>query len=441
MPVPLTYPGVYIEEVPSGVRTITGVATSITAFIGSAIKGPVDKPVRIASFGDFQRLFGGLSRTSTMSHAVQHYFTNGGRDAHIVRVVRTRSDNDQNNASVATATIGGLSLQARNPGTWGNRLTVTVDHDTSDPTDDARFNLTIEEDEEPESNNVLAREIHRNVSTDATSPRFVASVLDERSALAVIVGDVPDNSPDSGSQAFGEGRDGESPTFQEYEGNQDSGTGIFALEGADLFNLLCIPPFTADTDVPESTWTAALTYFEQRQRRAMLLIDPPRAWRSVDAVEDATTGISTFPVNENAALFFPYLKSPDPLNENRLTEFAPSGAVAGVFARIDAQRGVWKAPAGIEATLRGIPELAVQLSDHDNGRLNPLGVNCLRTFPGPGRIIWGSRTRQGADRLASEWKHIPVRRTALFIEESLYRGTQWGGVRTQRRASVGADPP
>jgi hypothetical protein len=104
---------------------------------------------------------------------------------------------------------------------------------------------------------------------------------------------------------------------------------------------------------------------------------------------------------------------------------AACGAVAGIFARTDAQRGVWKAPAGTDATLDGVAELAVTLTDNEIGKLNPIAVNCLRAAPAAGHVIWGARTRNGADRLASEWKYLPVRRTALFLEESLYRGTQW----------------
>jgi phage tail sheath protein FI len=113
------------------------------------------------------------------------------------------------------------------------------------------------------------------------------------------------------------------------------------------------------------------------------------------------------------------------LRDNQVEDFAPCGAVAGVFARTDAQRGVWKAPAGMEATLFGVPAFSVALNDGENGELNPLGINCLRTFPGSGQVVWGTRTRVGDDRLASEWKYIPIRRLTLFLEESLYRGTQW----------------
>jgi len=127
----------------------------------------------------------------------------------------------------------------------------------------------------------------------------------------------------------------------------------------------------------------------------------------------------------NVAIYFPRLRLADPLNEGRLGSFAPCGAIAGIVARTDAQRGVWKAPAGIEASFSGVQEFTYSLTDGENGLLNPLGLNCLRSFPVAGNLVWGARTLVGADLLASEWKYLPVRRTALFLEESLYRGTQW----------------
>jgi hypothetical protein len=155
----------------------------------------------------------------------------------------------------------------------------------------------------------------------------------------------------------------------------------------------------------------------------MLIVDPRSDW---DTTADAVGGVgSVGTTSKNAALFFPRIRRPNPLLDGLIEDFAPSGAVAGIFARTDAQRGVWKAPAGQDATIVGAPALSVQLADGDIGQLNPLGVNCLRTLPAAGRVVWGARTLQGNDRLASEWKYVPVRRTALFIEESLYRGTHW----------------
>jgi phage tail sheath protein FI len=160
----------------------------------------------------------------------------------------------------------------------------------------------------------------------------------------------------------------------------------------------------------------------------MLLVDPPKDWKDKRDAKEKFTDATADHVgtrSKNAALFFPRLRQPNPLAENRIEEFVPCGAVAGVFARTDTQRGVWKAPAGLDAVLVGVPELKVLLTDAENGELNPLGINCLRGFPIIGRVLWGSRTLRGADQLADEYKYVPVRRTALYIEESLYRGTQW----------------
>ena len=130
-------------------------------------------------------------------------------------------------------------------------------------------------------------------------------------------------------------------------------------------------------------------------------------------------------VARNAALYFPRVIEADPLLDSKLDTFAPCGVIAGVMARTDATRGVWKAPAGIEAALRGTQGLSVKMTDEDNGIINPLGINSLRSFPITGRVVWGARTLRGADQSADEYKYVPVRRLALFIEESLFRGTQW----------------
>jgi hypothetical protein len=205
-------------------------------------------------------------------------------------------------------------------------------------------------------------------------------------------------------------------------GKEDKKEGLYALKKADLFNILCIPPYLQSGDVDNSTLVgAAATFCEQR--RAMLLVDPPTSWTDKDSAKSGLSAVGTS--SKNAALFFPRLRQPNQLRDNQMEDFVPCGAIAGIFARTDTARGVWKAPAGLDATLVGVPQVKVSLTDAENGELNPLGINCLRAMPASGRVVWGSRTLQGDDRLASEWKYIPVRRTALYIEESLYRGTQW----------------
>jgi len=438
MPVTPTYPGVYIEEIPSGVRTITGVATSITAFIGRTLRGPVNEPVRIQSYADFERTFGGLWVHSTMSYAVQHYFLNGGSDAVVVRLHNPSALGVDDLATIELPASGDtLTLEASSPGTWGNDLQARVNHETKDADLDPSerdvnlFNLIIEE-VIPGTTTVKSSETFLNVSRDSDDPRFITKVLEQESDLVRVRGTVPADRPDSTVDVLGVdtpitasgGDDGQELTAAQFTGTgmQDAKEGIYALEKTDLFNLLCLPPLTRSQDMDDAAWDAALAYC--KDRRAMLIVDAPSSWKDKD---DAVSGITAFSLtrDENAAIYFPRVKMADPLKENRLEEFAPCGAVTGIFARTDAQRGVWKAPAGLDATVTGVRELSYKLTDGEHGHLNPLGVNCLRTFPVVGHVVWGARTLEGADRLASEWKYIPVRRLALFIEESLYRGTQW----------------
>ena len=438
MPVPLTYPGVYIEELPSTVHTITGVPTSITAFVGRAWKGPVDEPVQVNSYADFERGFGGLWRLSSVGHAVQQFFANGGSQALVVRVA-TRSGGSA--AAVATIDLGGgNTLRAANVGTWGRNLVATVDYHTKDETDaspDANlFNLTVLDDPDKKVDadkrgGSGARETFLNVSRDAASPRFVTKVLEQQSNLvrATAVGAARPAAA-SVAAAPGSGHDGTGLVATDVVGatNDANKTGMYALRKADLFNLLCIPPLTPSTtdNGISPVWSDAAKFC--KDRRAFLVADAPATW----TVATAAAGISAFSAIERsyAALYFPRIRIPDPLKDNNLEDFAPSGTIAGIMSRTDAERGVWKAPAGIDAGLRGVLGQSINatpgsLTDAENGTLNPLGINCLRNLPNVGHVVWGARTLEGADALASQWKYVPVRRLALYIEESLFRGTQW----------------
>jgi phage tail sheath protein FI len=445
-PVLPRYPGVSVDAVRGGVPTIAGVATSITAFLGRALRGPVDEPVEIDSYGDFERRFGGLWVESSLGSAVRDFFLNGGGRAIIVRLFAPAFENGELATAAAIVTkarlsVGGLALEAANEGAWGNQLRVRVDVDLLPDAAGALgldradvFNLTVRDMA------TQATEEFRSVTWIRTSGRFVADVLERESRLVRVGSTAPTATPAaSGRPAAGTdpfedvsastgvaqlASDGNSLTKDAFAGagKKAGKLGLYALENADLVNLVCIPPYTSSGDVEAALVDEVIDFCEAH--RAFLLIDPPASWTTKDA---AKAGVETDvgKVTRNAALFFPRLTQPNPLRDHRLETFVPCGAVAGIFARTDADRGVWKAPAGRHAVLNGVPELSVPLTDQENAELESKGVNCLRTLPAAGRVVWGARTREGDDRLGSEWKYIPVRRLALYLEESLQRGTQW----------------
>jgi phage tail sheath protein FI len=437
MSVSLSYPGVYIQEVSSGVRTVASVATSITAFVGRTRLGPVETPTDCFSFGEFVRRFGGLAADFPLSYAVRDFFANGGSQAVIVRLFRSAAADEPR----AVTTVGGLALIAAHPGAWGNALRASVSHAPNTPADTAAlvdiaaplgllptdfFDLTLSD-----SARDLA-ETFRNVTvSSAGGPRRVDRVLSESSNLMRVNGALPGARPavQANAAATG-GDDGRLLDTTTYQGDAVAKTGLRALEKADLFNILCIPPDTRGGGIDNDVWSDAAAYC--MSRRAFLIVDPPPSWTAnpANAVSAASNGVRTAaPVtglqSRNAAIFFPRLVMRDPLRDNQLDSFAPCGAIAGIFAKTDATRGVWKAPAGLDAAVIGVERLELQLTDAENGQLNPIAVNCLRSFPGAGRVVWGARTLRGTDQLGDEYKYIPVRRLALFIEESLYRGTQW----------------
>jgi hypothetical protein len=225
----------------------------------------------------------------------------------------------------------------------------------------------------------------------------------------------------------------------DYQGSPEKKTGLYQLLKTDIFNILCLPDMHwLDRHLAVKGGDATQLRTDALElcvdRRAILLVDPPPEWdppqpgASADAVStvlEKTTAVEVGDSGKNAAVYYPQILAPDPLRQGALRPFPPSGVMAGVLARTDVQRGVWKAPAGTDASLTGVSELEVPLTDLEIGRLNPLGINCLRRLPAAGPVAWGARTLRGADRLADEWKYLPVRRLALFIEESLFRGTHW----------------
>jgi hypothetical protein len=669
MPVTVSYPGVYIEELPSGVHTVSGVATSITAFVGYTARGPVNQAVRIANFGDYERNFGGLQQDSEVSYAVQQFFQNGGSDAYVVRVAQGAASAQVNLADSGGAVV--LTVSAANAGSWGNLVRMDVDYQTGGP--DSAFNLNITGYQLQSGKLVIAgQEAYRNLSMNPLSSSYVLGVNDDsqlirievasglsitrggwarsedlatfptltandttitgvidtttpftltitgavpgnlaalvtavsaaitaaglamtasqvdalgapggnylqltsnniatlnsavqisratsndlatkvglgmvnggrekegagvlrpvpngttsasiadlidnatsvsgsldvtvtdhgtgtallttttvalpasvagpalRDALQTLLRGIPNspatagatvqlqgnilnvvpsaNTPNAsiqfanavatatrltgagsfenvqdfslgtgvtfGSQsAASAGADGSAPGAADIEGDYDAKTGIYALRDVDLFNLLVIPRTTLLPDSnAKDVISKAISFCEER--RAFFIVDPNPS-KTPTNIGD---WVGSIQASKNAAVYFPRIMAADPLQNFRVHAMPGSGAIAGIFARTDAERGVWKAPAGIDAVIQGSQGLSYTLTDPENGTLNPLGINCLRTFAVYGTVVWGARTLFGSDARADEWKYIPVRRIALYIEESLFRGTKW----------------
>ncbi|SHN40860.1 phage tail sheath subtilisin-like domain-containing protein [Chitinophaga sp. CF418] len=271
-----------------------------------------------------------------------------------------------------------------------------------------------------------------------TNPAFRWTAQVWGSRLALIAGDGSDSSigtvASSGADGFdisplfqtpnvryynlSGGADGNAPTLLQY-----SEAFLKLDKEVDLFNLMILPR-DADHSVSmvESLWGPASVFCQQR--RAFLIMDAPEQWGTVQQATDPANGVNKLRiglVKDHSAIFHPRLT----IRENGLNvQTGPSGAIAGLMARTDGSRGVWKAPAGTEADIRGITGLEQRFNDNENGVLNKRAINTIRIFPN-GIVNWGARTMDGDDDFGSEWKYIPVRRTALFIEESLYRGLKW----------------
>lgn len=431
MPISPTYPGVYIDEVKSGVHTITGVATSVAAFVGSTQRGPTDRPVHLTSLADFELWFGAVDTKWPVSVAVYQFYLNGGAEAEVVRLSK---------GAAATIDLGNnVQLVASGPGEWGNNLRARVDFDTAEVVannaERKTYNLSVFDA------GTARRETFLNVSKDTSDPRSLDNVLSGSTLVALpaanpVLDQLPTEHPaippgNADQNPFSDAKDdryvkatadsgtaGDAPDTNTYKGKVADKTGIYQLHKTDIFNLLCLPGAPAAVLAP----AAALCV----ERRAMLVVDPPAAWTTVlEAVTEMDNPPVTGDAAKNAVVYFPHLRIADPVVPGLVSTVAPCGTLAGVMARIDTQRGVWKAPAGTEAGLAGVAALDIPMTDLENGLLNRLGVNCLRAFPVIGPVSWGARTLRGADRLTDEWKYLPVRRTALFIEESLFRGTKW----------------
>jgi phage tail sheath protein FI len=434
MPVTLSYPGLYIEELPSSAHTITAAPTSIAVFIGYTHPYKTLKfgeAVRIFNFTDYERNFGGLCANALIDnfvpYAVQQFFLNGGSDAYVVGVEpRFHVPAPPKNITfpVPVGVIGGIQFTGREPvDDDGHVLTVSV---TNQKAGNDVGDITITYGSRAET--------FRNVSlTDQIAGKDNPDYIDRRlNMVSSLVTVAPT------TLTYGTYPAVVAPAINQvtlampapagpggFATNYPDFNAVFANDGSldkvDIFNLMVIPG-VADSGV----LSQALAFCERK--RAFFIMDPPANDGADDTsgltkIEDDVPGI---PQSTNGALYFPYLTSIDALSGKVIPQ-PPSGFVAGIYARTDNNRGVWKAPAGLETTIHNATGVvdSGRLSDSRAGVLNPLGVNCLRTFPGTGTVVFGARTLVTANLAFEQWRYVPVRRTALFIEQTLLRNLGW----------------
>ena len=569
MPPTFTYPGVYIEEIESAVHTITGVATSIAAFVGWAPMGPTTSATLVQSYSDYESQFGGLDARSLLGYSVNQFFGNGGQQAYIIRLVSGVNNGAGSTATSASRTINvagpgtvtftaaspgawgndyqviigapgggaagdfkisvvfaprgtvlqtvetfdnqnlgtlgalassyitaaqaaaggppangtyplaggtdgnglnvpaasaasvaisdikfdstappatvtittttaantGLVLTTRDPGAWGNTVAVQIQPRADDYT---RFSLVVQT-VDASTGAITVVENFTNLSLNPNDPqaRYVVNVLTEQStylnasmgatvATLTNTPGVPANPTPSNpaSRLLSGGNDGAvlAPTtvpgtpgtFETLLTTPPGGVNL--LDQVPIFNLLCVPG-----EVDPATISTLQGYCHDNE--AFLIVDCQQN-DTFTTLQNGPSGTIAGVNSVNSAFYFPWVNVFDPV-QKVTRPFPPCGFAAGLYAATDASRGVWKAPAGIDASLTGESGLTVNLTDKQNGTLNIQAINCLRNFRVYGDVIWGARTLRGNDQTGSEWKYVPIRRLALFLEVSLYDGTQW----------------
>jgi len=412
------------EEAGAG-QSIARAPTALTAFVGRTLRGPVNRPVRLHSFADFERVFGGLWQPSTLSYAVEQFFESGGATAIVVRVA-----NGARPCTITLPTEGApLVLRALSPGTR-EFLRAAVDYDGIGENEPLRFNLVVQRLRSAGSEYIEDQEIYRRLTVEPGSSRFVVSALLE-SQLVRVDGDVPPYRPGETTASAGrslaayvgsnpDGDDGAPLTDYDVIGSAVAGTGLFALNSVETVNFLCIPPLARESDVGPSTLLVANRYC--RERRALLVVDPPLAWQTPG---DAIAGLRGWGfASDNAVMFFPRLLALDRLR-GRFESFAPCGAVAGMLARADEYRPVWAGSASEVAALRPGMRPLCPVSEADRQRLAAWGINVVTSGRTAGHALPAARTLAGPGATCPDWRDLGLRRLAFFIADSIERGTRW----------------
>ncbi|MEU9760057.1 phage tail sheath subtilisin-like domain-containing protein [Streptomyces sp. NPDC047987] len=421
-------PGVYVEEIESGSRPIEGVGTSVAAFVGFAQKGPFDEPTLITNWSQFVATFGDFVDGTYLASAVHGFFSNGGGVCYVVRVgdgTEPASQDVEDGAAAgklppgSETRLGPYEVKPR-PGAVGEITVEVTEAEGDDPPSDV-FRLLVKRDGQVAETypNVTTKRSKENVATRVNATSELIEIRESGRGAAparpepqtVVL--APAAPAPAGAGALAP---------EVYVGDPDRRTGLGGLEAVEEITTVAVPDLMSayergllDLDSVIAVQQAIITHCELMGDRVAILDPPPglspqqiRAWRTDRANFDS----------KYATLYYPWIRVAD-ASSGRARLVPPSGHIAGVWARNDASRGVHKAPAN--EVVRGAVALQTQLTKGEHDQLNPIGLNCIRSFPGRGVRIWGART------LASDpaWRYLNVRRLFNYLEESILAGTQW----------------
>ena len=440
MPTYLT-PGVYIEEIDTGPKPLAAVGTAVAAFVGFTAHAPTDdpedpeglRPRLVSSWAQYERLYGGFAPGALLPHAVYGYFNNGGSLCYIVRIAHTKPADKK-----ATLALGAAGSTGDGGGGGGKAAKAKTALEITALVDEP-FDVVVEPgapplDDEPQTFDLSIRvggvveEHYPSVTMDAGPNNVATMVNDVSTRITVTVADASAMLPELGRHPVTPAAATPvSVSAGDFEGREISRTGIRGLSIAEDVTMIAVPDLVTacrredgsiDLDMWKSVQAALITHCEGQANR-MAILDPPpgldpqqiKEWRTEVAGYDS----------EYAALYYPWLKVANPAGTNgdRVLTLPPSAFLAGVWARTDATRGVWKAPAN-EVVL-GALDVATKVSQAEQGLLNPIGINCIRPFGTRGIRVWGART------LSSDqsWQYLNVRRLFNMVETSILEGTQW----------------
>ncbi len=427
--------GITVTEAAGADQPIVRLPTATTGFVGRTLRGPVNQPVRVRSFTEFQHVFGGLWQPSMLGYAVEQFFESGGREAVVVRVV--------NGGAPATISLpcgdGTLTLEALSPGSR-EVIRASVDYDNIPGAEEDRFNLVVQRLRTPGSEHIEDQEIFRRLSTVPDTARHVTSALQE-SQLVRVRGAVPATRPDrtfrpGARHPIGyvdgnpDGDDGGPLTDYDLIGSADKGTGLFALRAVEDLHFVCIPPPARNRDVGASVLLVAAQFC--RDRRALLVVDPPAAWQACD---EALQGLRELDLqSEHALMFFPRVQAFDRLR-GRYEEFANCGTVAGSLARLDAHQSPWDGGPDEQLLLRpGIRPLHL-LTETECHRLGAQGINPLHAMRPPGSASMPLKTLARGTGIAPDSCLLTARRRQLLLLNSIEQGTRWARFEARDRGS------